>query len=218
MAEQRRRTYVTHCPTCQQKVVAAQEAVGEAFPDEHFNIVRHIIARCEICYQTLLLQQDDELFMKRWERDAACVWPTAERSISETIPDSLRREHQEARSCFKVAAYTATVVMVRRTLEGLCAQHGVARKPLFKALEDMERGGLIEGRLLEWAQELRVLGNEAAHFTGATVSRQDAADAVALAEAILDYMYVFSAQFEKFKQRRKQKLEEAQSGASTDSN
>lgn len=66
----------------------------------------------------------------------------------------------------------------------------------------MQNDGLIEGRLLEWAEELRVLGNEGAHFTGRRVAREDAQDALALAEALLDYMYVFSAQFAEFKQRR----------------
>lgn len=210
------RTYRTECPTCQQKVVATQEAVSDVSPDKDFNILRHIIARCGICYQTLLLEQDEAIYSQMlFQGNAKCLWPTPARSISETIPDSLRREHQEARSCFKATAYTATVVMVRRTLEGLCAQHGVTSKPLFTALGDMERRGLIEGRLLEWAQELRVLGNEAAHFTGAAVSRQDAADAVALAEALLDYLYVFSAQFEKFKQRRRKKPEEEQTNATS---
>ena len=37
------------------------------------------------------------------------------------------------------------------------------------------------------------------------VSREDAQDALALAEALLDYLYVFSAQFAEFKQRRNQR-------------
>jgi hypothetical protein len=66
----------------------------------------------------------------------------------------------------------------------------------------MKLVGLIEGRLLEWAQELRVIGNDGAHYTGRPVARQDAKDAIDLAEAILNYMYVFSAQFAEFRERR----------------
>ncbi len=95
--------------------------------------------------------------------------------------------------------------MVRRTLEGVCAENGIKKQPLIRALQEMKGGGLIEGRLLEWAEELRVLGNEGAHFTGRRVSREDAQDALALAEALLDYLYVFSAQFTEFKQRREAK-------------
>ena len=46
-------------------------------------------------------------------------------------------------------------------------------------------------------------GNDGAHFTGRRVSREDAQDALALAEALLDYRYVFSAQFAEFKTRRR---------------
>lgn len=49
-----------------------------------------------------------------------------------------------------------------------------------------------------------MLGNQGAHYTGVQVSREDATDALALAEALLDYMYVFTSQYEKFKSRRSQ--------------
>ena len=92
--------------------------------------------------------------------------------------------------------------MVRRTIEGVCAENGIKERTLVKSLERMKESQLIDKRLLEWAQELRVLGNEGAHFTGNRVSRIDAEDALALAEAILDYLYVFNAQFNAFKERR----------------
>ena len=80
----------------------------------------------------------------------------------------------------------------------------------------MQEMGMIEGRLLEWAEALRVLGNEGAHFTGSSVARQDAKDALALAEAILNYMYVFSEQFAEFEKRRQPPEPEGQEGSATD--
>ncbi|MFF7524915.1 DUF4145 domain-containing protein [Streptomyces pseudovenezuelae] len=198
--------YITECPRCQQRVTAEVEAFNEFSPDDDFELIRHLIARCRLCYQTLLLEENQD---PKFRRELNCVWPTPPRSLAETIPEVLRREHFEARTCFKSKAYTATVVMVRRTLEGVCTQYGITKKPLYKAFEEMESLGLIEGRLLEWAQELRVLGNEGAHFTGKPVTRQDASDAIALAEALLDYLYVFSEQFLKFKERRKDATEMA---------
>ncbi|WP_285701962.1 DUF4145 domain-containing protein [Actinomadura sp. NBRC 104412] len=90
-------------------------------------------------------------------------------------------------------------------LEGVCAEHGVIKKNLVASLQDMANKSLLDSRLLEWADSLRVLGNQGAHFTGDAVSREDASDALALAEAILDYLYVLTAQFEEFKQRRTKK-------------
>lgn len=80
-------------------------------------------------------------------------------------------------------------------------------------LEQLKNDGKIDGRLFEWAQELRVLGNEGAHFTGTGVSREDAADGLALAEAPLDYLYVLAAQFEAFKARRAKAKGAGQSGS-----
>jgi hypothetical protein len=162
---------------------------------------RYVLASCEICWQTLVIRKSVEGEEKR-KLIVEILWPTPERTLSDVVPESLRLEHAEARACFNAKAYTATVVMVRRTLEGVCSDHGITKKPLYVALEEMRSSELIEGRLFEWAQELRVLGNDAAHFTGRAVSSQDAEDALSLAEALMDYMYVFSAQFDKFRRRR----------------
>jgi hypothetical protein len=53
------------------------------------------------------------------------VWPQLDSELSSAIPEPLRLEVGEARMCFRNGAYTATVVMVRRTLEGICAEHGL---------------------------------------------------------------------------------------------
>jgi len=162
---------------------------------------RYIFASCEICWQTLVIRTSLEGEEKQ-KLIVEILWPAPERLLSDEVPEPLRQEHAEARACFNAKAYTATVVMVRRTLEGVCSDHGATKKPLYAALEEMRSSGLIEGRFFEWAQELRVLGNDAAHFTGRAVSGQDAEDALNLAEALMDYMYVFSAQFDKFRMRR----------------
>jgi hypothetical protein len=130
-----------------------------------------------------------------------------QRSINRTlreksIPRELRRELSEARSCYNAKAHTAAVVMVRRTLEGVCALHGVNQRNLHSALQEMATKDLLDGRLLKWADSLRVLGNEGAHYTGSSVRREDASDALALAEAVLHYLYALTAKFEEFEQRR----------------
>jgi Domain of unknown function (DUF4145) len=92
--------------------------------------------------------------------------------------------------------------MVRRVLEGFSADHGASHKILHRALQELVERNVIDARLLEWADSLRVLGNVGAHFTDRAVTRQDASDALDLVEAMLDYVYVFSAKFEQFKARR----------------
>lgn len=143
-----------------------------------------------------------EEFVDGWT-DFFRLWPSDNRSLSKAVPEGLRRVHEEAKKCYDARAYTATVVMVRRTLEGVCVEQlGDPKKVLFEGLRELQARNLIDGRLVEWAQALRVLGNEGAHYTGTDVSREDASDALSFSEALLDYMYVLTAKFDEFKRRR----------------
>jgi hypothetical protein len=200
--------YEVTCPNCHQRILLTDEKDGYEPPpfgqpnSEDNYEWSYVFAECAICWQPLAIRRRINESNGHRRGVFEILWPVLERHLSDTVPESLRQEHSEARACFNAKAYTATVVMVRRTLEGVCADHGITRKPLYAALGEMKSTGLIEGRLLEWAQELRALGNDAAHFTGRSVSRQDAKDALSLAEALMDYMYVFTAQFEQFQARR----------------
>jgi Domain of unknown function (DUF4145) len=196
--------YILECRTCNTRVIALEEAEYEC-PDDDFSIQHYGIVSCRICYNVMLIRRPEK--PRLLSHSAIVLWPGADRILNKAVPESLRLEHNEARRCFRSGAYTAAVVMVRRTLEGVCAEHGITVKNLVRGLEQMKREKLIDDRLFEWAQELRVLGNEGAHFTGNRVSRRDAEDAVAMAEAILDYLYVFSAKFNEFKQRRTETMQ-----------
>jgi hypothetical protein len=92
--------------------------------------------------------------------------------------------------------------MVRRAIEGICANLGAKHKTPHRALQELVQRDVIDPRLLEWADGLRLLGNVGAHFTDRAVTKQDASDALDLIEAMLDYVYVFSTRFEQFKARR----------------
>jgi hypothetical protein len=193
------------CPFCEKTAIATKliktEWIGE---DQEPPLEIYSLLECTLCHKPLLLRQFD------WghgdpPEEPEQLWPPPRRIISSAIPESLRQEIAEARTCFAAKAYTATVVMVRRTLEGVCVDHDVAKKPLQNALKEMAAQGLLDDRLLSWADELRVLGNQGAHFTGSPVNREDAKDALALAEAVLDYLYVLAKQFYDFQRRRARK-------------
>ncbi|SCG75941.1 protein of unknown function [Micromonospora echinaurantiaca] len=132
------------------------------------------------------------------------VYP-ARRQLSTDVPAELRREFEEARTCFEAKAYTATVVMVRRTLEGIGVDNDINDRPLARQIERMKTEGLIDNSIAEWADSLRALGNQGAHFTGRQVSREDANDALDFAEALLDHIYVYKKRFEEFRKRNEAK-------------
>ena len=76
---------------------------------------------------------------------------------------------------------------------------------LAKGLEKLQESKLIDGTIADWANALRILGNEGAHYTGRHVRRDDAEDAFAFAEALLDHIYVLRKRFDLFAERRAKK-------------
>ena len=92
--------------------------------------------------------------------------------------------------------------MCRKALEGICAEHSVSERNLAASLKKMKEAGLIDDRLFEWSDSLRIAGNEAAHGVGLTISQPDAKDILEFTNAILDYLFSYRDRFEKFKQRR----------------
>lgn len=137
-----------------------------------------------------------------WELDQPEVVYPAPRRLSRAVPPALRGGWDEARVCFDARAYTACLVMVRRTLEGTCQFLGVKRNTtLARGLKELKQRDLIDGTLADWADALRIVGNRGAHFAEEAVSREDAEDALGFAEAFLDHIYVQRKRFEEFKKR-----------------
>lgn len=130
------------------------------------------------------------------------ILPTSDVPLSTAIPEAPRRSFEEARACFRAGQYTASAVMVRRTLEAVCKDKGATGKDLYSKLDDLKNKKVIEGRLSDWSHDLRALGNEAAHDTSIFIHSEDAKDALELAEALLSYVYVLSARYDAFKARR----------------
>ncbi|MFI6601076.1 DUF4145 domain-containing protein [Nonomuraea sp. NPDC050536] len=135
-------------------------------------------------------------------RPARVLWPSPGREIGQDVPSAIREELVHARTCLRAGSPAAAVVHVRRLLEAVCAEHGVTGRTLFHALRELRRRGVIDGWLLNWAEELRELGNAAAHLGGHSLGRGEAAGAVELAEALIDYLYLFSPKFREFQVRR----------------
>jgi hypothetical protein len=95
--------------------------------------------------------------------------------------------------------------MVRRVLEGTCQENNVTERVLARGLQKLQENRLIDGTIADWANALRILGNDGAHYTGRHVRRDDAEDALAFAEALLEHIYVLRKRFDLFAERRAKK-------------
>ena len=130
------------------------------------------------------------------------VWPDRDAPLSAEIPEPARKAFEEARVCHRAGQFTAAALMVRRTLEAVCVDKGATGNSLNSKLNDLKNKEIIEGKLTDWSHDLRALGNEAAHDTAVFIGAVDAQDALELAEALLNYVYVLNAKYNAFKARR----------------
>ena len=130
------------------------------------------------------------------------LYPAQDTRVNPTLPTPIKNAYAEALACLKAKAFTASAIMCRKTLEGVCAEHGVVDRSLVAALEEMKNRGIIESRLFEWADALRIAGNEAAHDVGITFAKEDARDMVEFKNALLEYVFTFRDRFEEFQKRR----------------
>lgn len=191
------------CPHC--KKPAAVSVRGEAIWDGYADDrsvnppIEWSFVQCTNCWHPSIQARED--YGRGFEDDDPVLVYPAPHRISPSVPQALRREWEEARTCLDAKAYTACGVMVRRTLEGTCKDQGVKAKILAKGLQELRDQGLIDGVLTEWADALRVLGNQSAHFTGKEITREDAEDSLAFAEALLDHLYVLRKRFAEFQKR-----------------
>jgi hypothetical protein len=130
------------------------------------------------------------------------MFPHTDLRVNPNAPLDIRAAFEEACACYRSQAYTASAIMCRKTIEGVCSAHGVAEQNLSASLRKMKEVGLIDERLFEWSDALRIVGNEAAHGVGLTVAQPDAKDTIEFTNAILDYMFSYRDRFEQFKRRR----------------
>lgn len=159
---------------------------------------KYTLLHCPKCMDPFLVVENEYL-----NEPPEVLYPPVPQS-SPSIPKPIREAIAEAQACFRAKAYTATAIMCRKTLEGLCAAHNVKAKSLLAALRELKDKGIIEQRLFEWADALRISGNEAAHDVNVSVVAEDARDVLEFSTALLEYVFTFRDRFEAFKNRRAQ--------------
>ena len=167
--------------------------------------LRFNFLKCPRCHGPLVTVQENYAFSgggePLWE-DPVRLFPPRDEPVGVAFPNSIRLPYEEALACFRAKAFAATAIMCRKGLEGMCHEHSVRVKNLASGLKQLRDKGIIEDRLFQWAEALRIAGNEAAHDVSPNISRQDAKDILEFTDAVLQYVFTFSERFDKFMERR----------------
>jgi HEPN domain-containing protein len=125
---------------------------------------------------------------------------------STNLPGPILSSLEEAIRCFSTGAYRATALMVRRTLEELCADRGGKGSDLKARLKSLSQTITLPADLMDAADHLRLLGNDAAHLEAKTydsVGKEEAQLALELAKELLKATYQYASLVHKLKALQK---------------
>lgn len=108
------------------------------------------------------------------------------------LPEDVQIPLEEAIDCHSHECYAAAAVMVRRTLECVCADQGAEGETLAKRIESLGSKIVLPKGMIKALHNLRLLGNDAVHVEArvyAEVGKREAEVAITVAKTILQATY-----------------------------
>ena len=111
---------------------------------------------------------------------------------SKDIPDNILKTFEEAIDCHANRFYVASAIMIRRTLEEICEEKKATDGNLKSRLKDLAKKIVLPRELIDAMDELRLLGNDAAHIKSQdfkNISKNEVEIAIDLTKEILKGLY-----------------------------
>lgn len=81
------------------------------------------------------------------------------------LPESIVKSLEEASKCFATMCYSASAVMIRKSMEQLCDEHSAKGDNLKDRIKSLRTIVVLPEALLDGVDNLRLLGNDAVHVT-----------------------------------------------------
>ncbi len=172
--------------------------------DTEYHGEHYYVCLCGRCSQPFLIRQSLFGIPAEFETvtDEKILYPSEKNLQLDGVPNIIRSTYDQAARSFSASLFEPCVLMCRKCLEATCRNLGAKGHDLNTELQGLFDGGHIDSRLLNWAHEIRLIGNEAAHDPDTKVSKRDARDALDFTEAILIYIFSLTSRFEAFRARR----------------
>lgn len=111
------------------------------------------------------------------------------------IPPQIVSHLNEAITCHAEKCYTAAAMMMRRTLEEICFDRGASGNDLKEKIKMLRNKIVIPQELFEGMDELRLLGNDAAHIESmefSNVGKEEVEAGIEFTKEILKAVYQYS--------------------------
>lgn len=185
------------CPRCGR--IAAFEHPGRGFtPLKPDGSERVIMLKCMGCQDSIVVIErrvGPQVNGQAAVYEGIHWWPLPGLGdLDPDIPPQVGTAYSEGIRALSVKAARAAVVMFRGMLAQVVSDKGSAaaqaKHTLYDKLEQMSQDGSLHPSLVEWAREIRLIGNAAAHPDALDpVSDDEAADLARLCRQLLNVIY-----------------------------
>jgi hypothetical protein len=125
---------------------------------------------------------------------------------STNIPAPVTKALEEAITCHSNECYMASAMMVRKTLEELCHERGASGDNLKLRLRALGTKIVVPQELIEGLDELRLLGNDAAHIESREfddIGKSEVEVGIEFAREVLKAVYQYSDLLQKLRSLKK---------------
>jgi hypothetical protein len=119
------------------------------------------------------------------------------------LPTNVVAAFDEAIKCHAQACYVAAAIMVRKTLEEVCHERGASGGSLKARIKALGKTVVLPQELLDGLDDLRLLGNDAAHIESqvfSQVGEEEVEIAIDVTKEILKAVYQYGAIMDRLKQ------------------
>lgn len=120
----------------------------------------------------------------------------------ERIPRRVINAFEEAVNCHSNSCFIASAIMIRKTLEEVCVDRGAQGGNLFQKIQALGKTIVIPPDLINGMDELRLLGNDAAHIEAQTfveVGPEEIEVSIDFTKEILKAVYQYENLLQKIK-------------------
>ena len=130
-------------------------------------------------------------------------WPLKVGDYPEPWPDAIGKFWVQAQANLQNEYWDAAAMTARSALQAAVRDKGASGNNLKQEIDDLAAKGILAPILKEWADQIRLLGNESAHPDPMQViDPQDARDIVKFLTFLLEYLYTFPHQIQQYRNRQ----------------
>jgi hypothetical protein len=186
------------CPQCRQRGTFETAGGGQDVHVENGRLIGYRRCPNPACHSIVFFVYDVSAGQK-----VLASYP-AERIDFDTagVPQRLVAAMEEAITCHADGCYTAAAIMVRKTLELLCAENGASGANLKERIAALGNKIVLPQALLSGLDDLRLLGNDAAHIESQVfndVGVEEVEAGIDLAKEVLKATYQYQTLIDKIR-------------------